>query len=313
MSLEKLLKNSKNAVLLGIGGGGDIVGTLPTANFLKLHGITSILGGLAWERSVFDPVPGPRKFKEVSNVKTLNEVVWKANKNSSTITGVKFAESGVSEVTGKETLLVDINHGPDKVAEGLLDACKKLNADILIGIDVGGDAVAFGHENGLASPLADAIMTSALYKLNSEIPTLMGIFGFGSDGELTLEELENSFKTIAQNNGLLGSWGMTLETLKLMKEVIEVVKTEASRLPVEYALGNFKNALIRSGTRKVELNLCSTATFYIDTNVVFKKISKPAQTVFNCHSLEEANTALNKIGIKTELDLENEKYKEKNL
>ncbi|MGH7885048.1 MAG: DUF1152 domain-containing protein, partial [Thermodesulfobacteriota bacterium] len=93
MSIEKFLKNKKRAMLIGIGGGGDIVGTLPTANLLKTNGITSILGGLSWERSVFDPIPGPRKLEETINAEEINSIVWKANKDTVTTTGVKFAES----------------------------------------------------------------------------------------------------------------------------------------------------------------------------------------------------------------------------
>ena len=102
MSLEKILTNSSKAMIIGIGGGGDVVGTLPRANLLKLHGIKSIIGGLPWERSVFDPVPGPRKFSETQNTTQINNIVWKANKDSKTDTGIVFAEAGVSEIIGEE-------------------------------------------------------------------------------------------------------------------------------------------------------------------------------------------------------------------
>ena len=216
----------------------------------------------------------------------------------------------MSQILEKETLLIDINQGPDAIAEALLDASKELEADLIIGIDVGGDAVAFGNEKGIASPLADSILTAALYKLSFKIPTIMGIFGFGSDGELTLSELECSFKTISQNQGLIGSWGITLETKKLMEEVMEIVPTEASKTPVEYSNGEFKSTTIRSGTRIINLNLSSTVTFYLDPKVVFEKVSKPAKVVSDCKNLLEANKALNKIGLKTELDLEHEKLKD---
>ena len=60
-----------------------------------------------------------------------------------------------------------------------------------------------------------------------------------------------------------------------MEEVIKVVPTEASRSPILYAKGEFENTKIRSGSRDVNLNLCSTATFYLDPRVVYEKISKP--------------------------------------
>ena len=306
-SLEEILAKSKKAIIIGIGGGGDIVGTIPTAKLLEQFNIEYILGGLPWERSVFDPKPGPRVFNEILNCKKLNESVWIANKHTTTSDKIRFAESGVSEVLDTETLLVNIVDGIDSTVEGLLNAAESLDVDLIIGIDVGGDAIGFGNEEGLMSPLADAIMTSVLYKLSSKINTIMGIFGFGSDGELTLLELENSFSKIAQNSGILGSWGITQKTLRLMEKIIKVVPTEASKLPVLYAKGEFENTKIRSGSREVDLNISSTITFYLDPKIVFEKISKPSRAVINCKSLKEANTALNNIGIKTELDLEVEK------
>ncbi|KAB2823543.1 MAG: DUF1152 domain-containing protein, partial [Candidatus Dadabacteria bacterium] len=160
-SLRQIISNSKRAILIGIGGGGDIVGTIPTADLLGMFGILCEFGGLSWERSVIDPMPGPRKFDEVRNARKLNDAVWFANKDTVTSTGVRFAESGVAEVLGRETLLIDINPGPRAVAEGILHAAEVLDADLIIGIDVGGDLLAFGNEPGLMSPLADSIMTAA--------------------------------------------------------------------------------------------------------------------------------------------------------
>jgi hypothetical protein len=40
---------------------------------------------------------------------------------------------------------------------------------------------------------------------------------------------------------------------------------------------------------------------------VFEAVARPARTVASSTSLEEANAALNELGIKTELDLERER------
>ena len=307
LSLEKVLKDSDKAIVIGIGGGGDIVGTIPTAGLLNLFDIEYVLAGIPWERSVFDPVPGPRKFDEIVNASKLNDTVWYCNKDTKTSTGVRFAEAGVSEVLGCETLLVDINYGPRATAEGIVDAAEKIGADLIIGVDVGGDAIATGKEKGIISPLADSTMIAALYNVNKEINTMAGVFGLGSDGELTISELESSLKLIAMNKGILGSWGITQETLNLMERVVEVVPTEASRSPVIYAKGEFNGATIRSGMRFVNLNFSSTATVYIDTVVLFEKISRLARSIAGCASIEEANETLHGLGIKSELDLERER------
>src|SRR5829696_8832006 len=93
VALETLLRSARKALVLGVGGGGDVVGTIPTARFLDLFGIVSVLGGLAWERFVYDPQPGTRTLAEVTDVQPLAPTVWLANARSATITGVRFAES----------------------------------------------------------------------------------------------------------------------------------------------------------------------------------------------------------------------------
>src|SRR5574341_612737 len=209
LSLEEILRKSTKAILLGIGGGGDIVGTIPTARLLEMFGIECVLGGLPWERFVYDPIPGPRAFNEIKNIRPLNSTVWFANKDTVTTTGVRFAETEIAEIYGKEVLLVDITRGVEGVVNGLSKAMNELQADLLIGIDVGGDSLAFGDEKGLASPLADSIMISALSELQINHVALLGVFGYGSDGELEHMELERSLSIVAKEGGLIGAWGIT--------------------------------------------------------------------------------------------------------
>ena len=307
-SLKEIIKNSHKALLIGIGGGGDIVGTIPTADLLEMFGIECVYGGLSWERSVFDPIPGPRTFEESMNIRKCNEVVWYANKDSATKEGVRFAESGFSEVYGVETLLIGIHGGPEAIAQGILDAAQKLGADLVIGVDVGGDVIARGDEPGLMSPLADALMLAAFARLEEDITAIIGLFGFGSDGELTQSELENSMNMILKQGGVLGSWGITQDALNKLEEVIAVVPTEASRLPVLYAKGQFEETKIRSGSRDVSLCVASTETFYFVPSILFNN-SKLAKCVCDCRSLEDANDCLHLIDVHTELDLEREKLK----
>lgn len=307
-SFEEILKTSQKAMLIGIGGGGDIVGTLPTAGLLELFDIEYVLAGLPWERSVIDPVPGPRKFHEIVNSEKINEGVWTCHKDTKTNTGVLFAESGISGIFDTQTLLIDATAGAEKISGYIVDAANKLGIDLIIGIDVGGDAIALGTEKGILSPLADSTMIAALYNIRNEINTFLGMFGFGSDGELTLLELEASLSLLAQNNGILGSWGITQKTLELMKKVIETVPTEASRSPVMYAEGKFETTKIRSGTVKVELNYSSTSTIYIDVAVMFEKVSMLARAVSESGDLMDSRKILNEMGIKTEFDIEEERY-----
>jgi hypothetical protein len=63
---EQLLRASRRPLVLGMGGGGDVVGALATAAAARLYdGADPVLGGVTWERAVIDPMPGPRRISEI--------------------------------------------------------------------------------------------------------------------------------------------------------------------------------------------------------------------------------------------------------
>ncbi|HEU4340227.1 MAG TPA: DUF1152 domain-containing protein [Candidatus Binatia bacterium] len=308
-SLEDLIRASTRALVIGVGGGGDVVGALAAARFLEFCGLQFVLGGLSWERSVFDPIPGPRMLSEVENVRVLHQYAWMANPQTRTTTGVYFAESRMAAVQGEEVLLLDIDGGAQGVIDGIEVASKEFNIDLLVGLDVGGDSLAAGGEPGLRSPLADSIMLAAFAELEKRgRRTLWGVFGYGSDGELTVAEIELALSKLAGAHGLLGCWSLTPRISQELEEVIKTVPTEASAIPVRCFRGAWGATKIRSDQRSVKLTPLTALTFFVSTTKLFQTLSRPAQAVSHSSSLEQANAALHAIGIKTELDLERERY-----
>jgi hypothetical protein len=308
-SLEDLIRASSRALVIGVGGGGDVVGALAAARFLEFCGLEFVLGGLSWERFVYDPIPGPRTINEVENVRVIHPRIWMANPQSQTKTGVFFAESRMAALHGEEILLVDINGGVKEAIEGIEAAIKEFDIDLLVGLDVGGDSLAQGHEPGLRSPLADSVMLAALAALDERGQrTLWGVFGYGSDGELTVDEIELALSKLAAAGGLLGTWSLTPKIAAELDEVIKTVPTEASAIPVQCFRGAWGETRIRSDQRRVKLTPLTALIFFMSATTLFRTLSPPAQAVRASSSLEEANDALHAIGIKTELDLERERY-----
>jgi hypothetical protein len=308
-SLEDLLRASTRALVIGVGGGGDVVGALATGRFLEFCGLEFVLGGLSWERNVYDPIPGPRKLSEVRNVRALHPFTWMANAESQTDHGVPFAESKMAAIHEAEILLVDINGGARGVVDGLEAALKELNCDLLVGLDVGGDSLAQGHEPGLRSPLADSIMLAAYAELAARgHRTLWGVFGYGSDGELTTDEIEAALSKLGTVDGLLGGWSLTPKIAAEVEEVIKTVPTEASAIPVKCFRGARGNSKIRRDQRQVTLTPLTSLTFFMSTIKLYETLGRPARAVRGSSSLDEANDALHAIGIRTELDYEREYY-----
>ena len=305
ISLEDLLCASSRALVVGVGGGGDVVGALATARFLEFLKLEFILGGVSWERSEYDPVPGPRKLSEVRNVRVLHPYAWMANAESQTDTGAFFAESRMSALISEEVLLIDINGGVKGSVDGLACAMDKLKADLLVGIDVGGDSLAEGHEPGLRSPLADSIMLAVWAELARRgFRTIWGVFGYGSDGELTVDEIEGALTRIAAAGGLLGCWSLTSKIAAELEQVVKTVPTEASAIPLECFRGASGTRTIRGGSRSLKLTPLTALTFFMSPATLFDTLSRPAQAVRQSSSLDEANDALHAIDIRTELDFE---------
>lgn len=293
--------DAERALVFGIGGGGDVVGAVPTARFLERHDVETLLGGIPWERPVVDPTPGPYPLEHVDVVDRVSETVGLATGETRAEDGVAFAETLVAGHYGEDVALIDISKGPAAVASGLESACSTLGVDLVVGVDAGGDALARGGEPGIRSPIADGIAVAALDGV--DVPTMVGVYGWGSDGELTPEELDASLAEVASRGGMLGAWGLTPSACRELDALFEVVPTEASRLPVEAARGDLGSREIRDGARSLRLTAASTVTFYCATAAV-AAVSDPVSHVVGSGDIEAAHRALRGAGYATELAIE---------
>ena len=300
-----MLTGARKAIVLGIGGGGDIVGALATALLCRDFGLDVVLGGVAWERLPIDADPGPRPVREILGARPLADHVVLAGPETRTIAGAPFAEARMAEFLGEETLLVDIHDGPRAVASSLATVATKLEADLVVCLDVGGDVLGNGSEPGLASPLCDAVMLAAAVRLErAGVRTIGAVFGPCCDGELTPEELVERLAALAASGGLIGTHGLTPAVTDELERAVQVVPTEASAQAVRCARGEFGPTTIRRGRRTVQLSPLGALTFYFSPTVAVETVSKLARAAFDAESLEHANDVLHSLGVRTELDFE---------
>jgi hypothetical protein len=299
--LFRYLEECDRALVLGIGGGGDIFATIPTRNFLRRLGVEAYIGCVAWERFILDPKPGPRPLEELVNIEELSETVCIGGPDTVTEDGVKLQASYLSERLSEKVVLVDITKGVKKTAKGLDEALSKLGANLLIGVDGGGDILARGIEKNLRSPLCDSVMLASLYYMKNR--NLIGVFAAGCDGELSLEEILSYLSEIASIGGYLGAYGMTEEDVEVLEKLIDGMVSEVSRIAL-LSFRGFKGSIgIREDLYKVETSVISTITFYLNTEKTYS-LSPIAKAVSESGNIIEANMKLNKMGIRTEFDLE---------
>jgi hypothetical protein len=304
---EVVLRCSRRPLILGMGGGGDVVGALATAESLRLYDRAApIVGGLAWERRPIDPVPGPRRAAEIEDAEEIAPGILLAGPRTRVRDReVFFAESRMAEFLRAPTILIDLSDGARAVASGLAEAADHLGVDLLVFVDVGGDVLAAGDETGLRSPLCDAVMLAAAGRLAEQgRPVLGALFGVGCDAELTPAEVLDRLAQVAGAGGLVGARGLTPPVADRLEQAMELVVTEASAQAVRAFRGASGEVSIRGGARTVELSSLAAITFYLDVEATIAACGRLAQTVAAAESLEEANEALHEIGVRSELDLE---------
>ncbi|MBV9196362.1 MAG: DUF1152 domain-containing protein [Solirubrobacterales bacterium] len=306
---EAILRGARRPLVIGMGGGGDVVGALATAELSRLYdGADPVLGGITWERRPIDPVPGARSVHEIEGACELAPGVLLAGPQTR-VRGrdVLFAESWMAAFLDRPTVLIDINGGAGAVADGLAQAARGLECDLIVFIDVGGDVLAEGPEPGLTSPLCDAIMLAAAARLCAAgHSVLAGIFGIGCDAELTPAEVLARIAAVAGAGGFAGARGLTEAAARRLEDAIALVPTEASAQAVRAFRGASGNTPIRDGSRIVELSATAAVTFYLDVEATVRAAGRLAGAVDGARDLEAANQALNHLGLFTELDRERE-------
>ncbi len=244
MEIIEILKSlePKKALAFGIGGGGDIVSTIPVANFLGHFGFETLHGSVVWDRIIVDPKPGPRALEELVNIERVNETVGIANEGTRTVDGITPNIAKAAKHFGRVVAL-DLTKNADKLAEGIRDFAEKEDISLIVGVDAGGDAISVGFESGVRSPLADAICVAALKKIGG----IVAVTGFGSDGELRIEELLLNISQIIKKGGFLGCSSMSRMDYEMMKNIVKDVTTEASMIPLLAFEGEMGLKKLRKG------------------------------------------------------------------
>jgi hypothetical protein len=312
LDADALLALARRPLLIGVGGGGDVAATLALAEPLRrLHGARPTVGGVSWERIAVDRHPGPRRIFEIagaaSQLAPAAVLAGPATRVSAADGGedMIFAESRAAALGGERTVLVDPTGGPAAVAEGLGAAIDHLDADLLVLVDVGGDAIAHGDEPGLSSPLCDAVLLAAGAALAEQGVNVLGaVFGSGCDGELSLAEVMARLAEIARGGGLAGTRGLTEPSAAELERAVAAIPTEASAIPLRCFRGETGTVAIRGGRRQVELSPLCALTFFFDVGVAVETAARLARAVRRSSGLEAANDVLHELGVRTELDLE---------
>ncbi|MEO3993796.1 MAG: DUF1152 domain-containing protein [Desulfurococcaceae archaeon TW002] len=295
------LRKAKNVVVVGAGGGGDVVSAFVLCKVLEeIVGVHECFPlGVLWERWVVDPYPGPIPVASVRNAR-LSKCVWVSG-NTYVVRGrysFKPHTAYVAEKLGREIPAVTLEGG----VSGVYECFKELvgnGENVLIDLDVGGDILAEGWEDNLWSPLTDSITLAATAKVGG----FVGVTALGADGELSQDFVLQKINNVISIGGYVGVIGLWSHHVSFYEDLIDRVKTEASRAPYLTLKGFVGGKKIRGGSRTIEVNALTLITFFLKSESLMK-INKLAQAISDTTSLAKAWSISRKLGIPTELDLE---------
>jgi hypothetical protein len=297
------VRRARRVLVLGIGGGGDVVGSVALARRCEELGASFVLGGVAWERMPIDPHPGPRPAEQIIGGRRIGDRAVLAAPGTTTPEGVPFSEAHVAGHLGTETVLIDVSAGAVGAAEGIGAAAAELGCDAAVYADVGGDALALGDEPGLASPLCDAVMLAGGLRLRETLPGAIAVLGAGCDGELTPEEVLERVAELARAGAWTGTWSVTAAIADEVETAARRSGTEASMQVVRCARGETGIAEIRAGRRHVRLGPVGALAFLFDLEASAAGLNL-ARAVIDSSDIEAARATLDDLGVRSELDYE---------
>ena len=292
----------RKVLVVGIGGGGDVAAAYCVARWVEKVGGEPFLGSIIWERLVRDPLPGPISPEELKGTEKLGEDLWLADGDEvATRAGKEVVPQAteLAKATSRKVFLFDLIKGEIGVRRGLEEAIKLTGADLVIAVDAGGDVLAEPEDEEVWSPLADAICLAAVKELKVE--SWLAIYGPGCDGELPPEKVLARIASVWKRGGNKGGFVLSGDDAEACLKVINSMHTEASKMGVLAALGNYGEHKIRRGSRKLFLSPITATTFFLDAQKVYSAL---AEAVKGTKSLEEANERLKALGVYTELELE---------
>lgn len=238
-SLLDASKTIKGAFLLGCGGGGDIIQTIPVMNYLRHLGVYRfVLGEYCikwWDKLGFVPFGCEIiNLDRLQPSERLNDNVvlvypdTKIERGDSEVQpksseGTALYEAVVAKETGMPVVSINVANGAQGILEGIKDVMEKYDLDLFITVDIGADAFYSGEETSVQSPLADAF---SLYVAN-ELNGYYALTGYACDAEIPNAHLDVNVGKVMKAGGYLGAHGLTPEDVSDLSGVLEYFPDEA--------------------------------------------------------------------------------------
>jgi hypothetical protein len=284
---EDYIKSANKILIVGMGGGVDILGVLLVNE--------SIIKGR--RKAILGSIHGV-SFKKFEGLEQVNDsVAWVGEKTRIRIRR-RFAEPHVAKITGQKLALFSQEYGVRGLSDDFNDFIKKENIDLTIFVDTGMDSLITGDENDLGTPRTD--QTSLAVAVNLKCAKFLANIGFGVEPEISHYYILRNISQIVARGGFLGASGLSYaiaeKYLPILENIIEKVPSSTVSSICQALKGKFglwKNpAPWTKGL--VFLSPLMLIIFYFDIDVVYS-LNSIAKSLQNTTSRTQINRILKSI------------------
>lgn len=298
-SLTELALKSKRALLLGVGGGGDVILTFPLANYLSLLGVEEIIiGGVGsqwWNpqggSTIENFVIGPLVYDvtQLTNAELWAPLLARVTPESR-FEDNRPAEAAVSQVSRWPVLVGGLTHGVAGLRDSLNQLIRERQIDLFIGADIGAHTFHDGNETSPPFTTLVSLMTlSAMLQL--ECPVVYGFAGYTCDAEMEIEELDERVGRIMKAGGFLGAYGLTQQDVQDYEAACEAFKDPIEPLVTRAARGDLglkRIPVMSPWGRRVYLTPLSAIYLLLDPHTLVSEVSSGVALLKETHSMAEA-------------------------
>ena len=233
-------------ILVAAGGGGDAITAAALPVPLNLSQPVAIMT-YSWDRLLIDPVPGPRSVQDFTGLSRPADNVWEVTQDSQPVPPAGSSLPRLASSLPGRLLLLDPSAGAAGMAEQIAAAAELFEADNLVIVDVGGDALTTGDDPGLRSPLADQLAIAAC--MRTELPARLVVAAPGVDGEIDADTLRRRLKDLHSQR--LPT--LTADDLDPIRSVFQWHPSEASGLLLAAADGHRGYVQVRDAGDQIAL------------------------------------------------------------
>jgi len=310
-SLAELAIKSNSAIVMGVGGGGDVIQAIAVANYLSLLGVEHIaVGGVScqwwndkgavisskddWGQFILGPI--------MFNVDDLTDIEYWAPqivgvKKTSNVSGNFPCESAIRDLLPWDTFIAGLSDGVVGLRDSLRQVIFERKVDLFIGVDIGSDSLHDGHEvSPPASSLVDFMSISAMIQLDCQV--VYGLSGYGCDGEMELDELDDRVSRIMKAGGYLGAHGLTQQDTEQMLEACHMFPDPIEPFAPLAAKGEFglrKIEVVNPWGRRIRVTPLASIIMFFDPHTLVETVSTGVKHLNETISFSEAESVFKEV------------------